>query len=82
MHLLHGAAMANPTGNANLPGEISLSTTEWDYAPWLHAFRRVVSLPDDVDPDQVEANYRDGVLQIHIKRREAARPRQIKVKAT
>ena len=43
-------------------------------------FRRVVTLPDDVDPDQVEANYRDGVLHVTIKRREATRPRQITVK--
>ncbi len=44
------------------------------------AFRRVVSLPDDVDPDQVEATYKDGVLHICIKRREAMRPRQIEVR--
>lgn len=44
-------------------------------------FRRVVTLPDDADPEQVEARYRDGVLQIHVKRREAARPRQIEVQA-
>jgi HSP20 family protein len=43
-------------------------------------FRRLITLPDDVDPDQVEAHYRDGVLEIHIKRREAKRPRQIEVK--
>lgn len=43
-------------------------------------FRRVITLPDDVDPEQVDASYRDGVLQIHVKRREAARPRQIEVK--
>jgi HSP20 family protein len=43
-------------------------------------FRRLINLPDDVDPDQVEARYRDGVLQIHVKRREASRPRQIEVK--
>jgi HSP20 family protein len=43
-------------------------------------FRRLVTLPDDVDPDRVEAGYRDGVLEIHIKRREATRPRQIEVK--
>jgi HSP20 family protein len=43
------------------------------------AFRRVVTLPDDVDPERVEARYRDGVLQIHVQRREAAQPRQIKV---
>jgi HSP20 family protein len=44
------------------------------------AFRRVISLPDDVDPDQVDASYLDGVLRISIKRREASRPRQIEVK--
>jgi HSP20 family protein len=44
------------------------------------AFRRVITLPDDVDPEQVDAHYRDGVLQIHVKRRETARPRQIEVK--
>ena len=44
------------------------------------AFRRVITLPEDVDPEQVEASYRDGVLQIHVQRREAARPRQIEVK--
>lgn len=42
-------------------------------------FRRVVTLPDDVDPDRVDAHYRDGVLQITIHRREAARPRRIEV---
>ena len=44
-------------------------------------FRRVITLPEDVDPDRVEAHYRNGVLQIHIKRQEAVRPRQIEVKA-
>ena len=42
-------------------------------------FRRVITLPDDVDPERVAAKYRDGVLQITIQRREAARPRQITV---
>src|SRR5579862_2484885 len=42
-------------------------------------FRRVISLPDDLDPEPVDAKYRDGVLQISIQRRESARPRQIAV---
>lgn len=33
-------AMANPGGNANLSGDISLNTVAWDYAPWLQRFRR------------------------------------------
>jgi len=42
-------------------------------------FRRAVTLPDDVDPDKVEARYRDGILQISVRRREGAQPRQIQV---
>ena len=42
-------------------------------------FRRVVTLPEDVDPERVDAKYRDGVLQITIQRHESARPRQITV---
>ena len=43
------------------------------------AFRRVISLPEDVDADKVGARYNDGVLHIHVPRRESARPRQIEV---
>jgi HSP20 family protein len=42
-------------------------------------FRRVITLPEDVDPERVDAKYRDGVLQITVRRREAAQPRQIAV---
>lgn len=42
-------------------------------------FRRVISLPDDADPDAVEAKYRDGVLHITVQRRASAQPRRIAV---
>jgi HSP20 family protein len=42
-------------------------------------FRRVVSLPDDIDPNGVKAEYTDGVLHISVKRRESAQPRRIEV---
>jgi HSP20 family protein len=42
-------------------------------------FRRVVSLPDDVDPNGVSAQYRDGVLHVSVKRREPVQPRRISV---
>lgn len=42
-------------------------------------FRRVVSLPDDIDPESVSASYVNGVLQVTVKRREAAQPRRIAV---
>lgn len=43
------------------------------------SFARSISLPDDVDPAQVNATYRDGVLQVSIARRESAQPKRIAV---
>lgn len=42
-------------------------------------FRKVVSLPDDIDPDGVSAECRDGVLHISVKRRQEMQPRRIDV---
>lgn len=42
-------------------------------------FRRVVSLPDDIDSNAASASYRDGVLRISVKRRESAQPRRIAI---
>ena len=42
-------------------------------------FRRVISLPDDIDPNAIEAKYRDGVLHVRIRRTEEAQPRRITV---
>ncbi len=42
-------------------------------------FRRVVTLPEDVDANAVSAKYRDGVLHISIQRRAAAQPRRIRI---
>jgi len=42
-------------------------------------FRRVLSLPDDVDAGKVDAHYRDGVLRITLHKRESSKPRRIAV---
>lgn len=47
---------------------------------YVGEFRRVLGLPEDVDPERVDASYTDGVLHISVKRREAARPRQIEIR--
>lgn len=44
------------------------------------SFKRVLSLPDDVDTGKVDASYRNGVLKIAIPKREASRPRRIEIK--
>jgi HSP20 family protein len=43
-------------------------------------FSRSFTVPGVVDFDQVEAELRDGVLTIHLPKREEAKPRQIEVK--
>jgi HSP20 family protein len=42
-------------------------------------FRRAIALPEDIDPDKVEASYRDGIVEIRVQRRESSRPRQIEI---
>lgn len=42
-------------------------------------FKRVVNLPEQIDPESVNAAYRDGVLRVSVARRQAAQPRQISI---
>lgn len=42
-------------------------------------FRRVISLPEDVDPTKVEAKFRDGILHIKVAKKESSKPRQITI---
>lgn len=43
------------------------------------SFKRTVSLPEDADPERVEAHYRDGVLHIQVARVEAVQPKRISI---
>lgn len=43
------------------------------------SFTRTISLPDDVDPEHVDASYREGVLKVSVARRESAQPKRITV---
>ncbi len=43
-------------------------------------FSRSFRLPDDVDPDKVNATVADGVLTVTLEKAEAAQPRKITVK--
>lgn len=42
-------------------------------------FHRALTLPDDADPEGVDAHLQDGVLHITVRRRAAARPRRIEI---
>src|SRR6185369_14017027 len=42
-------------------------------------FTRTFTLPRTVDPNQIVANYRNGILEIEIPKKEEAKPRQIAI---
>jgi len=46
---------------------------------FMGKFKRTIALPEDVNPDQTEAVYRDGILHISVAKKEEVQPRQIKV---
>ncbi len=73
-------------GVLTLAGERGSALPDREAAATVHIderfsgrFRRVVSLPDDIDANAVEARYADGVLHIHLPRRASAQPRRIQV---
>ena len=73
-------------GVLSISGERS-AAPEWDAKASVHIterftgrFHRVVTLSDDLDPDSVNAAYRDGVLHVSIRRSESARPRRVSIK--
>jgi HSP20 family protein len=45
------------------------------------SFSRAFTLPDDADAESVQASFRNGVLELEIKKRPEAKRRQIEVKA-
>lgn len=73
-------------GVLTIAGERAAAVGAGDEKTTLHVnerfggrFRRVISLPDDIDPNAVSADYADGVLHVSVKRRESAQPRRIEV---
>lgn len=45
-------------------------------------FERSFSIPDDAEGDNVKAEFKDGVLRVHLAKSEKARPKQIEVKVS
>lgn len=46
---------------------------------YVGKFRRTITLPTRVEPNNVSASYRDGILTVTLPKAEEAKPKQIKV---
>jgi len=46
------------------------------------SFLRSFSLPDDADGTKVNADFKDGLLRVHLAKSENAKPKQIEVKVS
>lgn len=42
-------------------------------------FHRILTMPDGIDADKIEAQYENGVLNLAVPKAESAKPRQIKI---
>ncbi|WP_377157649.1 Hsp20/alpha crystallin family protein [Roseateles sp. UC29_93] len=73
------AAAAAAEGGTAAPAKAADKTVVHQRERFAGKFRRVVSLPDDIDPEQVSASYKDGVLRVSVKRRPAPQPRRIDI---
>ena len=64
-------------------GELTVGTPEGASPLWQEfgpsQFRRQIGLPAEVDAEQIQAAYRNGILLLTVPKAEHARPRQIKV---
>jgi HSP20 family protein len=43
------------------------------------SFSRTIGLPQGVDESAISADYRDGVLEVHVRKPEQSKPRRIQV---
>ncbi|MGC4008413.1 MAG: Hsp20/alpha crystallin family protein [Pseudomonas sp.] len=78
-HLERGLLTISGERKTVLPAEDSSRTAIHINERFAGRFRRVLTLPDDADPEAVDARLNDGVLRISIRRRASAQPRRIEI---
>ena len=66
---------------SDLPAE-SDKVNVYSRERFVGSFKRVVSLPDGVDPSRVDAAYSNGVLRISAPKRESSKPHRIEVQSS
>jgi HSP20 family protein len=73
-------------GRLTISGERKLEKKEENGAKYHRversygSFLRSFNLPENADPEKVDADFKDGVLRVRVAKLEQAQPRQIEVK--
>ncbi|MBS0261653.1 MAG: Hsp20/alpha crystallin family protein [Planctomycetes bacterium] len=71
-------------GNLRIVGERkapSGTANYWHNDRMYGRFERVITLPDVVDPDSIEATMHDGILAVTLLKRPDAQPKKVAIKA-
>ena len=79
VHLDRGVLTIAGERKAAAPAASDAKTTLHLNERFAGRFRRVVSMPDDIDAATVAAEFRDGVLRVSAQRKATAQPRRIEV---
>jgi HSP20 family protein len=73
-------------GVLSIKGEKKEEKFEKDKDRYYHlersygSFKREFKIPENVDPEQVDAKYTNGVLELVLKKTEKAKPKQVDIK--
>jgi HSP20 family protein len=78
VHLERGVLSISGERPGDLPAENAAASVHLNER-FAGRFHRVITLADDLDPNSVEAQYRDGVLHVTIKRLASAQPRRVTI---
>ena len=78
VHLERGVLSISGERPHDLPGEDAEASVHVNER-FAGRFHRVITLSDDLDPNSVQAKYRDGVLHVTIQRLASAQPRRVTI---
>lgn len=67
-------SIAADINTANEEKEITYTRREYGYS----SFKRTFSLPETVDEEQINASYKEGILSIHLPKKEEAKQKPVR----
>jgi HSP20 family protein len=67
-------------GNSKKKEEEKEEKKKYYYRSMERSFEQSFNLPTKVDPDKVEAEFKDGVLTVQLSKADEVKPREVKIK--